>query len=179
MTTTMVKGLFIIAAIYDGVLGLLFLFSPGLAFEMFEVVPPNHFGYVQFPAILLLIFAAMFYRVAMDPVANRFIMLYGVALKAGYSGIVFYLLSVLLSYSLYHLFSNTQSGSHFADKTRQAIALEQLCTHRTQVIVYAGGYFEIFETLSFVHLLLGLSPPVQARLRQWLDEHLQHIEKRE
>ena len=53
-------------------------------------MPPNHFGYVQFPAILLLIFAAMFYRVAMDPVANRFIMLYGVGLKAGYSGLVFY-----------------------------------------------------------------------------------------
>jgi hypothetical protein len=96
-----------------------------------------------------------------------------------YSEIVFYLLSVLLSYSLYHLFSNTQAGLHFADKTRQAIALEQLCTHRTHVIVYAGGYFEIFETLSFVHLVLGLSPPVQARLRQWLDAHLKHIEKRE
>lgn len=96
-----------------------------------------------------------------------------------YSEIVFYLLSVLLSYSLYHLFSNTKAGLRFADKTRQAIALEQLCTHRTYVIVYAGGYFEIFETLSFVHLVLGLSPPVQARLRQWLDGNLKHVEKRE
>ncbi len=90
MNITMVKGLFIIAALYDGILGLLFLFSPGFAFELFEVVPPNHVGYVQFPAILLLIFAAMFFRVAADPLGNRFIMLYGVALKAGYSGLVFY-----------------------------------------------------------------------------------------
>ena len=90
MNVTMVKGLFIIAALYDGILGLLFLFAPGFAFEVFEVVPPNHFGYVQFPAILLLIFAAMFFRVAADPLQNRFIILYGVALKAGYSGIVFY-----------------------------------------------------------------------------------------
>jgi hypothetical protein len=90
MNNSTIKVLFIIAALYDGVLGLVFLFSPGLAFEMFEVVPPNHFGYVQFPAILLLIFAAMFARVAMDPVSNRFIMLCGVALKAGYSGLVFY-----------------------------------------------------------------------------------------
>ena len=90
MNITMVKGLFIIAAIYDGVLGLLFLFFPGVAFEMFEVVLPNHFGYVQFPAILLLVFAAMFFRVAQDPIANRFIMLYGVALKTAYSGLVFY-----------------------------------------------------------------------------------------
>jgi hypothetical protein len=95
-----------------------------------------------------------------------------------YSEIGFYLVSVLLSYSLYHLFSNTHAGSRFANKTRQAIALEQLYTQRTHVIVYAGGYFEIFETLTFVHLVLGLPPPVQARLRQWLDEHLKHIEKR-
>ena len=96
-----------------------------------------------------------------------------------YSEIVFYVLSVLLSYSLYHLFTNTRAGSRFANKTRQAIALEQLCNHRTHIIVYAGGYFEIFETLSFVHWVLSLPPPVQARLRQWFDEHLQHIEKQE
>ena len=92
MNITLVRGLFLIAALYDGVLGLIFLFQPGLAFELFEVVPPNHFGYVQFPAILLLIFAAMFLRVARDPMPNRFIMLYGVALKTGYSGLVFYYL---------------------------------------------------------------------------------------
>ena len=51
MNITMVKGLFLVAAIYDGVLGLVFLVQPGLAFELFDVVPPNHFAYVQFPAI--------------------------------------------------------------------------------------------------------------------------------
>jgi hypothetical protein len=92
MNITIVKTLFIIAALYDGTIGLLGLLFPGLAFQIFEVTPPNHFGYVQFPAILLMIFAAMFYRVARDPIANRFIMLYGVALKAGYSGLIFYYL---------------------------------------------------------------------------------------
>ncbi len=96
-----------------------------------------------------------------------------------YSEVVFYLVSVLLSYSLYHLFTNTQAGTRFANTTRQAMTLEQLCTHRTHVIVYAGGYFEIFETLTFVHLVLGLEHPVQERLRLWLDKHLKHIEKRE
>lgn len=90
MNINLVKGLFVIAALYDGILGLLFLLFPGLAFQIFEVVPPNHMAYVQFPAILLLIFAAMFYRTSRDPVANRFIMLYGVALKVGYCGLVFY-----------------------------------------------------------------------------------------
>ena len=82
-----------------------------------------------------------------------------------YSEIVFYLLTVLLSYSLYHLFSNTQVGTRFANKTRQAIKLEQLCTHRTQVIVYAGSYFEIFETLTFVHLVLIWSYSCQFLLK--------------
>jgi hypothetical protein len=96
-----------------------------------------------------------------------------------YSAIAFYLVSVLLSYSLYHLFSNTHAGARFANKTRQALAFEQLCTQRTHVIVSAGGYFEIFETLTFVRLVLGLPSPIQARLCQWLDEHLKHLEKRE
>ena len=78
-----------------------------------------------------------------------------------YSEIVFYVLTVVLSYSLYHLFANTQAGARFADKTRQAIAFEQLRTQRTHIIVYAGGYFEIFETLRFVQMVLQLPPTVQ------------------
>ena len=52
-----------------------------------------------------------------------------------YSQIVFYLLTVLLSYSLYQLFANTAAGAHFAGKTRQAIAFAQLKSRRTHVIV--------------------------------------------
>jgi DDE family transposase len=96
-----------------------------------------------------------------------------------YSEIVFYVLTVVLSYSLYHLFTNTRAGTRFADKTRQAMAFDQLRTQRTHIIVYAGGYFEIFETLSFVQMVLQLSPPVQERLRTWLAEHLNQIQKRE
>jgi hypothetical protein len=96
-----------------------------------------------------------------------------------YTEIVWYVLTVALGYSLYQLFANTQAGSRFASKTRQAIALEQLRTNRTHVIVYAEGYFEIFETLSFVRLILKLSPEVQARLRSWLDEHLDGVKKQE
>src|SRR5215217_5961012 len=96
-----------------------------------------------------------------------------------YSEIVFYVLTVVLSYSLYHLFTNTQAGTRFANKTRQAIAFEQLRTQRTHIIVYAGGCFAIFETLSFVQVVLQLSPPAQEQLRTWLVEHLNQIQKRE
>ena len=96
-----------------------------------------------------------------------------------YSEIVFYIMTVVLSYSLYHLFTNTQAGSRFAGKTRHALAFAQLRSHRTHVIAYAGGYFAIFETLSFVHFVLQLPAAVQERLRHWLDEHLHTVEKRE
>src|SRR6266852_8503652 len=92
-----------------------------------------------------------------------------------YSEIVFYILTVVLSYSLYHLFTNTQAGARFANKTRQAIAFEQLRTQRTHIIVYAGGFFEIFETLSFVQMVLQLPPTVQEQLYTWLSEHLNQI----
>jgi hypothetical protein len=96
-----------------------------------------------------------------------------------YSEIVFYILTVLLSYSLYHLFANTKAGARFADKTRQALAFDQLRSRRTHVIVYAGDYFEIFETLSFAHFILQLPASAQDRLRHWLDEHLHPVIQRE
>ena len=96
-----------------------------------------------------------------------------------YSEIVCYVLTVVLSYSLYQLFANTQAGTRFADKTRQALAFEQLRTQRTHIIVYAGGFFEIFETLSFAHFILQLPAAAQDRLRHWLDAHLHTVQKRE
>jgi hypothetical protein len=96
-----------------------------------------------------------------------------------YSEIVFSILTVVLSSSLYHLFCNTRAGARFADKTRQALAFEQLRSRRTHIIAYAGGYFEIFETLSFVRFVLQLPASVQERLRHWLDEHLHTVQLRE
>ena len=92
---------------------------------------------------------------------------------------MFSITTVVLSYSLYQLFSNTQAGTRFADKTRQALAFEQLRSRRTPIIAYAGGRFEIFETLSFVRFVLQLPASVQERLRHWLDEQLQAVIQRE
>jgi Transposase DDE domain len=96
-----------------------------------------------------------------------------------YSEIVLYVLTVVVSYRLYHLFANTQAGARFADKTRQALAFDQLRSRRTHVIAYAGGYFEIFETLSFARFILQLQASAQEQLRHWLDEHWHMVQKRE
>ena len=73
--------------------------------------------------------------------------------------IVFYLLTGLLSYRLAQLLATTAAGSNFAGKTRCAIECEQLKSRWTNVMVYAGGYFEGCETLSFVSPLCAPSLP--------------------
>jgi hypothetical protein len=79
--------LFWTAAAYDGVLGVVFLLQPGWAFRVFEVTPPNHMGYVQFPAALLIIFAIMFAAIARRPLANYGLIIYGLLLKAAYCSV--------------------------------------------------------------------------------------------
>jgi len=79
--------LFAIAAAYDGVLGFGFLAAPDYPFKVFHVTPPNHMGYVQFPAALLLIFALMFVAIAIDPAKNRNLIIYGILLKVAYCGV--------------------------------------------------------------------------------------------
>ena len=66
----------------------------------------------------------------------------------------FYVLTGVLSDSLYHLCANAQAGRRCADKTRQTSAVEQLRTQRTHSIVYVGGHCEMFETLRFVQRVL-------------------------
>ncbi len=82
--------LFIVAALYDGILGLAFLFASQAVFQWFNVTPPNHIGYAQFPGALLLVFGLMYLAVAKNPIENRNLIPYGILLKVSYCGIVFY-----------------------------------------------------------------------------------------
>jgi hypothetical protein len=88
-TKNAIRSLFVVAALYDGILGLAFLFRPDAVFTVFAVTPPNHFGYVQFPAALLLVFALMFAAIARDAEANRNLIPFGILLKISYCGVVF------------------------------------------------------------------------------------------
>jgi hypothetical protein len=90
MKTKWIRWFFGLAALYDGVLGALFLAAAPWLFELVKVTPPNHYGYVQFPALLLLVFAMMFARIACNPQRHRELMLYGAGLKAAYCGVVLY-----------------------------------------------------------------------------------------
>ena len=82
--------LFIIAALYDGILGVAFLFSAEALFEWAQVTPPNHFGYVHFPAALLVVFALLYLAIARNPQGNRNLIPYGMLLKVSYCSVVSY-----------------------------------------------------------------------------------------
>ena len=88
MSHKWIKAVFFASAVYDGVLGLGFLFCAHCIFGYFGVTLPNHMAYVQFPALLLIIFAIMFFQISRDPVRYRDYMLYGMGLKVAYIGIV-------------------------------------------------------------------------------------------
>jgi hypothetical protein len=85
-----IRIMLVLCGLYDGLLGVVVVAAPGALFNTFHVTPPNHFGYVQFPALMLIIFGVMFLRAAADPVAHRDLIAYGIALKASYSGLVFW-----------------------------------------------------------------------------------------
>jgi uncharacterized membrane protein YfcA len=85
----LVPALFTIAGLYDGIIGAGFLVAPTILFDRFGVTPPNHLGYVRFPAALLIVFAIMFFAVAFNPRANRNLIPYGILLKVSYCGVAF------------------------------------------------------------------------------------------
>jgi len=89
-SSSAISILFLSAAVYDGILGIAFLFASAPVFRWFSVTPPNHFGYVHFPAALLVVFAIMFLAVARAPAKNANLILYGILLKVAYCGVAFY-----------------------------------------------------------------------------------------
>ena len=80
--------LYYTAFVYDGILGLLLLLVPATVYSVLAEVPPNHFGYVQFPAALLLVFAWMFWNTARDVSGNRRMIPYMIAFKLAFALVV-------------------------------------------------------------------------------------------
>jgi hypothetical protein len=79
-----------IAGLYDFGIGLVFLLFGSQLFDSAGVPQPNHWGYIQFGSLLLVVFGTMFFAVAYDPVANRNLIPYGMLLKLSYTGLVTY-----------------------------------------------------------------------------------------
>ncbi len=90
MNPTRIRWLFAVAALYDFAIGLTFLLQGARLFEASGVPQPNHWGYIHFGALMLMVFGLMFAAVAIHPSANRNLIPYGILLKLSYVGLVGY-----------------------------------------------------------------------------------------
>jgi hypothetical protein len=90
MKLTWIRVLFVAAGLYDFIIGLTFLFFGIPLFEAAAVPLPNHWAYIQFGSLMLMIFGTMFFAIARDPIANRNLIPYGLLLKLSYSGLTAY-----------------------------------------------------------------------------------------
>lgn len=90
MSEAKLKLLFLIAAIYDIVLGVSYFFAHERLFSIFGVPAAGHPTYIQFPALLLVLFGLMFLQVSKNPYRYRMFIPYGIGLKAAFSGLAFW-----------------------------------------------------------------------------------------
>jgi hypothetical protein len=90
MRPAWIRPLFVVAAVYDVVLGLAYLLAYQAVYGSFGVALPNHPGYVQLNALFVVIMGIGFWFVARAPERNRDLIRLGVLFKAAYAGIVFY-----------------------------------------------------------------------------------------
>jgi hypothetical protein len=81
---------FAIAGLYDFAIGVVFLSAGASIFEAAGVPAPNHWAYIQFASLLLIVFGMMFFTIAADPIAHRNLIPFGMLLKLSYTGLVAY-----------------------------------------------------------------------------------------
>lgn len=81
--------LFSFAGLYNVALGVAFARWGPEIYRWAELTPPNHWGYVQFPAFLAVVFGALFFAVAFRPQANRNLIPFGLLFLASYISVVF------------------------------------------------------------------------------------------
>lgn len=90
MNLSSIRILFAISALYDFIIGLTFLIRGPQLFDATGVPQPNHWGYIYFGSLMLMIFGIMFASIAWRPARNRELICYGVLLKLSYVGLVGY-----------------------------------------------------------------------------------------
>ena len=83
-----IRILFYVAGLYDGLLGVIFVLAPKQALDICDVDFAANAGYLQFPAALLIVFAWMFFAIARKPLANRNLIPYTIGLKVAYCAVV-------------------------------------------------------------------------------------------
>jgi uncharacterized membrane protein len=85
--------LFLVAALYDMVLGAVFFFAYEPLFEWLPMPLPPHVAYIQLSAVFVFVQGLSYLLVAQRPLANLGLVRVGIAYKAGYAGLALYYLA--------------------------------------------------------------------------------------
>lgn len=89
MQTLWLRPLIIVVGVYDGILALLFLLFWEAVFRACSLESPNHHGILHFSAILVLIVAAIFFRITLGPAESQDLIPYRIRFKTISSCAVF------------------------------------------------------------------------------------------
>ena len=84
------KTFFLVAALYDIVLGAAFFVFYGPLFSALSIALPNNTSYIHLTAAFVVVQGIGYWFVYQDPDANRGIVKLGVVYKAAFSGLTFY-----------------------------------------------------------------------------------------
>jgi hypothetical protein len=89
MSLNAIKKLFLVAALYDIILGIVFavLFKP--VYAAFGAALPNNDGYIQLLALLIFTFGVGFYLIYRNPVQNRQFTILAIMMKLSFGVVVF------------------------------------------------------------------------------------------
>jgi hypothetical protein len=88
------RTFFLIAALYDLVLGAAFFFLHGPLFEMLGISLPNNISYIHLTAAFVFVQGLGYWFVYQDPGANRPIVKIGVPYKFAFASLGFYYLAI-------------------------------------------------------------------------------------
>ena len=88
------KPFFLIAALYDGVLGAGFFVFYNPLFHALGIALPNNTSYIHITTAFIFVQGLSYWYVSRDPVRNADIVKVGVVYKLIYSGLAFYYLAI-------------------------------------------------------------------------------------
>jgi hypothetical protein len=88
------RAFFLVAALYDLVLGAAFFVLYGPLFQVLGIALPNNISYIHLTAAFVFVQGLGYWFVYQDPVANRGIVKIGVPYKFAFSALGFYYLAI-------------------------------------------------------------------------------------
>ena len=86
------KSFYVVAALYDAILGAAFFFFYGPLFHALGITLPNNTSYIHITAGYIFVQGVSYWFVSRDPLKNVDIVKIGIVYKAIYSGVALYYL---------------------------------------------------------------------------------------